>query len=104
MTKKGYAIVLLDVKDAARYAEYARAATEVEARYGGRPLVVADAVGDAAEVVDGTWPTKRVVVIEFPSLQHARDWYSDPAYRDLIPLRHEATVSNVLLVEGFLPG
>ncbi len=103
MTKRGYAIVLLNVKDEARYAEYALAATEIEARYGGRPLVAADAVGDAAEVVDGTWPTERVVVIEFPSLEHARGWYADPAYRELIPLRHEATVSDVLLVEGFLP-
>jgi uncharacterized protein (DUF1330 family) len=99
MTKKGYAIVLLDIKDAARYGEYVRAATEIETRYGGRPLVVAD----AAEVVDGTWPTERVVVIEFPSLDDARNWYADPDYRQLISVRHEATVSSVLLVEGFLP-
>lgn len=99
MAKKGYAIVLLDVVDPAGYGEYARSATEIETRHGGVPLVVADAV----EVVDGTWPTERVVVIEFPSLEDARAWYTDPDYRELIPMRHTATVSNVLLVEGFLP-
>ena len=99
MAKKGYAIVLLDVKDSARYHEYARAATEIESRHGGVPLIAAD----AAEVVDGTWPAERVVVLQFPTLEAARAWYADPDYRELIPLRHEATVSSVLLVEGFSP-
>jgi uncharacterized protein (DUF1330 family) len=99
MARKGYAIVLLDVSDPAGYREYAVAATEIESRYGGVPLVAADAV----EVVDGSWPTERVVVIEFPSLEAARAWYDDSDYRELITKRHAATVSNVLLVEGFLP-
>jgi uncharacterized protein (DUF1330 family) len=97
----GYAVILVAVDDAKLYAEYARHATEIEARHGGRPLIVAD----AAEVVDGTWPSERVVVLEFPSIEHARAWYADPDYRDLILLRQRATRSQVLLVEGFtIPG
>ena len=46
----GYAVVLLDVRDADIYVEYARQATVIEALYGGRPIVV----GDAVEVVEGT--------------------------------------------------
>ena len=78
------------------YGEYARKATAIETRYGGRPIVV----GDATEVVDGTWPARRIVILEFPSLDHAREWYSDPEYQMLIPLRHVATDSRVLLIEG----
>jgi uncharacterized protein (DUF1330 family) len=95
--KKGYAVVLLDVTDHRQYAEYAKRATEIEARYGGRALVA----GEAVEVVDGDWPAQRTVVLEFPSIEHARAWYSDPDYRDLIPLRRDSTNSQVLLIEGF---
>ena len=96
--KKGYAIVLLDVVDDELYLEDARRATEIEACHGGHPLVV----GDADEVVDGSWPTQRVVVLEFPSIDAARAWYADPEYQDIIPLRRRATTSSVLLIEGFL--
>jgi uncharacterized protein (DUF1330 family) len=96
--KKGYAVILLDVHDQVRYVDYARRATEIEDRHGGRPLVASD----AEEVVEGDWPAERVVVLEFPSLDHARAWYNDPDYQDLIPFRREATSSNILFVEGFL--
>lgn len=93
---KGYAIVLLDVHDLEVYTEYARLATEIESRHGGRALVA----GRAMEVVDGVWPTERTVVLEFPSIEHARAWYRDPDYLDLIALRRRSTVSHVLLIEG----
>jgi uncharacterized protein (DUF1330 family) len=96
--KKGYAVILLDVYDQGRYVDYARRATEIEDRHGGRPLVA----GDAVEAVEGEWPADRIVVLEFPSLEHARAWYNDPDYQDLIPLRRQATSSQILLVEGFL--
>ena len=96
--KKGYAIILLDVHDRDRYAEYARRATEIEDRHGGRPLVVSD----TREVVEGEWPAERTVVLEFPSIDHVRAWYEDPDYQDLISLRHGATSSRILFVEGFL--
>jgi uncharacterized protein (DUF1330 family) len=98
--RKGYVLVLLDVTDHELYAEYAAAATAIEARYGGRPLMV----GDAEEVLEGGWPAERVVVLEFPSIDLARAWYADPEYELLIPSRQRATVSRLLLMEGFLDG
>jgi uncharacterized protein (DUF1330 family) len=95
--RKGYAVVLLDVADAGLYGEYARRATAIEQRYGAVTLIASA----ATEVVDGSWPAERVVVIEFPSIDEARAWYADPEYQDLIPMRHRATTSTVLLVDGF---
>ncbi len=94
---KGYAVILLDVRDADLYVKYAKKATSVEARHEGRPIVV----GDAEEVVEGMWPSERLVILEFPSLEHARGWYSDPDYQALIPTRHQATRSQILFIEGF---
>jgi uncharacterized protein (DUF1330 family) len=96
--KKGYAVILLDVQDRDRYVEYAKRATEIENRHGGRPVVV----GDATEVVEGEWPAERTVILEFPSIEHVRAWYNDPDYQDILPLRHGATSSRILFVEGFL--
>jgi uncharacterized protein (DUF1330 family) len=94
---KGYAVILLDVRDADLYADYAKQATSVEARYGGRPIVA----GNAEEIIDGTWPAQRIVILEFSSLEQARRWYTDPEYEALIPLRHQATRSQILLIEQF---
>ncbi len=96
--RKGYVLVLLDVLDQEMYAKYAAAAPAIEDRHGGRPLLA----GDAVEVLEGEWPAERVVVLEFPSIDEARAWYSDPEYESLIPSRHQATASRVLLMEGFL--
>lgn len=98
--RKGYALVLLDVLDPGEYAEYAAAATVIEARYGGTALVA----GEAEEVLEGNWPAERVVVLEFPSIDMARAWYRDPEYQSLIPSRGQATVSRLLLMEGFADG
>lgn len=92
---KGYAVILLDVHDDELYRTYADKATSLEARYGGRAVVA----GNANEVVDGDWPARRIVILEFPSLELARRWYTDPEYQALIPLRHKATRSQVLLIE-----
>jgi uncharacterized protein (DUF1330 family) len=97
---KGYVVVLLDVRDHDLYVEYARSATEIEARFGGRPVVA----GDAVEVVEGHWPAQRIVILEFPSIDHARAWHADPDYQTLIPLRHRSTTSQILFIEGFSPG
>jgi len=100
MAEKGYAIILMDVLDRDTYVDYARRATTIETRYGGMPLVVSD----IDEVVEGEWPSERVVILEFPSIEQARAWYRDPEYQELIPLRHKATVSMITFVEGFLQG
>jgi uncharacterized protein (DUF1330 family) len=96
--RKGYVVVLLDVVDRDLYDEYARRATTIEARHGGKPLVV----GEALQVVEGEWPAERIVVLEFPSLAAAQAWYSDPDYAALIPLRLRATQSRILFIAGFL--
>ena len=96
--RKGYVIVMLDVIDEAAYRRYAQQATEIETRYGAVPLVVSD----CDEVVEGTWPAERIVILEFPSMDDARAWYADPGYREIIPLRHGATVTKMLFAEGFL--
>lgn len=63
--------------------------------YGGRFRVH----GKRPEVVEGEWPGD-VVVVEFPDLQAARDWYHSPEYQAILPLRLRHARGNVVIVDG----
>ncbi|WP_112241442.1 DUF1330 domain-containing protein [Kribbella monticola] len=55
--------------------------------------------GDAPESVEGEW-VGHLVVIEFPSYDHARGWYDSPEYQKILPLRTENSDSVTMLVAG----
>jgi len=48
---------------------------------------------------EGT-PAKRIVMIEFPSMEQAVAWYESPAYSVLKPIRHKSATSRVYMVQG----
>lgn len=66
--------------------------------YGGRFLVH----GGEVEVREGTWPGT-IVILEFPTAEHVRDWYDSPAYQAILPLRTNHIEADAILVEG-VPG
>ncbi len=70
---------------------------EVEATflpYGGRWLVLDGEV----EVLEGTWPGS-VVLMEFPDRETAQKWYVSPAYQEILHLRTDNAVSDLILVD-----
>ncbi len=69
------------------------------AQYGGRYLVR----GAAVEVVEGAPTRRRIVVVEFPSVEAARAWYASPAYAEALKLRTRALDRRLILVEGVAP-
>lgn len=91
-----YVIAEVDVTDQALYEEYRKLVPETIERYGGRFLVR----GGAIESKEGGWQPKRLVVIEFASMEQARAWYESPEYAPLLAVRHEAAASKLVLVEG----
>jgi uncharacterized protein (DUF1330 family) len=57
--------------------------------------------GGAVEAVEGEWPTdQRVVIVEFPSMQRAREWYASPEYGAALELRAGALSRRLIFVEG----
>jgi len=97
---RGYAVGLLRSVDLGpairRYMETIEATFEP---YGGEWLVH----GTRPEVLEGPWEGD-LVIIAFPSLAAARDWYESPAYQDILDLRTEHSHSQVVLVEGVPDG
>ncbi|WP_280429020.1 DUF1330 domain-containing protein [Nocardia brasiliensis] len=58
--------------------------------------------GPPAEIVEGSWPGS-MVLLEFPDLDTARQWYHSPAYQAIMPLRTDHIEGDLLLIEGVGP-
>ncbi|MFA5363313.1 MAG: DUF1330 domain-containing protein [Candidatus Omnitrophota bacterium] len=91
-----YVILDIDVKDPAGYEEYKKMGAPTILAYGGKPL----ARGGATEVLEGSWQPKRVVMLEFKSMEDARRWWNSPEYNKAKKLRHAAADTNVIFLEG----
>jgi len=91
-----YFIVEVEVTDPAAYERYKPLAGASVARHGGKFLVR----GGRAETLEGGWEPKRIVVLEFPSMEAARRFYDSPDYQEALKLRLAASRSKAILVEG----
>jgi uncharacterized protein (DUF1330 family) len=91
-----YVILDIDVQDPALYEEYKKRGAPTLAAFGGRPLVR----GGSVEIKEGTWNPKRVVIIEFPSLEQAQSWWDSDEYNQAKKLRHRAASTNAVFIEG----
>jgi uncharacterized protein (DUF1330 family) len=91
-----YLVLDFSIKDLRGFLPYAEAIPDFIEKHGGRYIVR----GVEAEVMEGDWAPERLVILEFPSSDHARAFLSDPEAQDLFALRKRTTVSKLVLVEG----
>ena len=95
-----YAIAhLQDVDIGPEIVAYIQAIDGTLAPFQGRFLIH----GASPEIVEGPWPGD-LVVIAFPDMARARDWYASPAYQDILALRTAHSRSVAMLVEGVPEG
>jgi uncharacterized protein (DUF1330 family) len=91
-----YVIVEIDIVDPAGYEEYKTLAGATVKKYGGKYIVR----GGETEVLEGDWKPKRIVVLQFDSIQRAKDWLHCEEYREPRKMRHRTARTNMILVEG----
>ena len=92
-----YVIAMLDVTDPAAYERYKATAPPTIAAAGGRYLTRGGELGALEGVHDG----RRVVLLEFPTMEAARGWYDGHAYRAARELRATCARNVTFLL---LPG
>jgi uncharacterized protein (DUF1330 family) len=95
-----YVISEVEVRDAEAMDAYRSLAARTIAQYGGRYLVR----GGAAETVEGGPSAKTLVIVEFPSMARAREWYASPEYAEALKYRRSALDRRLVFVEGIPPG
>jgi uncharacterized protein (DUF1330 family) len=91
-----YLIADIEVTNPAGYDEYRRQVPATVEKYGGRFVVR----GGASETLEGDWGPKRVVVLEFPTMDALKRWYNSAEYKPLIALRQKNASGNVIAVQG----
>jgi len=91
-----YIVVTIDVKDPVTYEMYKKAAPGSIAAYGGRYI----ARGGSLHTLEGTWAPRRLVILEFPSMEKAKAWWSSPEYREARDLRQSCADAEMVVVEG----
>ena len=91
-----YVIVDLEVTDPVGIEEYRKQVPATIAKYGGRYLVR----GGKHETLEGDWHPRRVIVLEFPSVEQAKRWYDCEEYKGPKALRFKTARTNLVLVEG----
>jgi len=91
-----YLIVEIEVHDPAGYEEYRRLASGTVRAHDGRYLVR----GGATEVLEGEWAPRRVVILEFPGVSRAKEWWSSEGYQKARAIRLRTAEARMLLVEG----
>lgn len=94
-----YFIVNVEVRNRDKYDAYREKVPPVIERFGGRFLVR----GGELHPIEGDLGLKRLVVLEFPSMEAARRFYDSPEYAPLLRLRLDSTTSDMVLVEGWAP-
>jgi uncharacterized protein (DUF1330 family) len=91
-----YVIADVEVTDAERYGEYSAQVSATLEPFGGRFLVR----GGATEDIEGDWQPKRLVIIEFPSMDAAHGWYDSPEYQAILGIRQSGATTRLILAEG----
>lgn len=91
-----YVIAEIDVTDPVGYEEYRKLGPPTIAAYGGKFVVR----GGKVEVLEGSWAPKRLVVIEFESVERAKEWWASQEYSAAKQVRQKTAVTNMIIVEG----
>ena len=91
-----YVIVRVEVTDQDKYNEYLKAGPGTLARYGGKFI----ARNGEKATLEGPDETRRLIILEFPSLAKAEEWYNSKEYQDAKKLRADASIGSMVAIEG----
>ena len=94
-----YVISEVEIVDPALADRYRPLAAESIAQFGGRYIVR----GGEATLVEGEPAPKMLVIVEFPNMAQAKEWYRSPEYAAALEVRHGALNRRLVFVEGVPP-
>ena len=91
-----YMIARINVTDWDRYNEYIKVTPDIITKYGGRFIVR----GGESVTLEGPQENWRIVVVEFPDLAKAKEFYNSPEYSDAKKIREDAAEAQFVAVPG----
>jgi uncharacterized protein (DUF1330 family) len=91
-----FVVVDVEITDPVGYEEYKKLTPGSLTPFGGRFVVR----GGKVETLEGTWAPGRFVILEFPTVERAREWWNSEAYRPAKAVRQSVARTEMILVEG----
>ncbi len=92
------ALVIFDVeiRDLARYQDFMNQVKPALAAAGAKYL----ARGGEHRIYEGDWIPRRIVILEFPSIEAWEGFYNGPVYQGLKIVRDECSSARLVAVQG----
>jgi len=94
-----YLIARVEVTDWNQYRKYTDATPAIIERFGGKFIVR----GGEVVTLEGPPETRRVVIIEFPTLERAKAFWHSKEYSEVRKLREGAAVGQFMTIDGYAP-
>jgi uncharacterized protein (DUF1330 family) len=91
-----YIIARIKVTNWDKYQSYVKATPEVIKKYGGKFIVR----GGEKVTLEGPDETRRIAVLEFPTLEKAKEFFNSRDYQDVRKLRMGAADAQLVAIEG----
>ena len=92
-----YIVARIQITKPEQYREYTLRTPAVVAKYGGRFIVR----GAEVHSLEGPAEPRRIVILEFPTIERARAFWSSPEYSRLRKFREGAGEAQFILVDGY---
>lgn len=78
------------------YDAYRREATALNLKHDARVITVSG----SETVIEGSWPFQGLTIIQFQSVEHAKEFIASDAYQEVKKLRADAPPLTIVLVDG----
>ena len=91
-----YVIVDVSIHDHKEYEEYKKLTPAAIAAFNGKFLVR----GGPTFTLEGDWKPERIVVLEFPTVERAREWWHSEIYTEAKLIRQRTANTRMIIVEG----
>lgn len=92
-----FVIVEIEIHNQELYTSYTQLTPDTIAEYDGVFVVR----GGETKVMEGNWNPKRIVLLKFPSVARANEWWHSESYTKARKIRQKAARTNMIIVDGF---
>ena len=95
--KKGYIIRQITITDPKKYQRYTSETENIIKKFGGKYLIR----GGNQFIAEGKPQGNRDVVVEFDTLEKAKEFYESEEYAKIIDIRKAISIGYILPLEGY---
>jgi len=91
-----YVIARVDIKDRDKYQKYLDVTPSIIKKFDG--IVIARS--EEPLTFEGSDENRRIILIQFSSIEKAKEFYYSPEYQNARKLRKEAATGEMIVVDG----